>query len=186
MKKMDPEIHFLSLLRGVNVGGNNIIKMTDLKSCFENMGFTGVLTYIQSGNIIFKSTEKDKIMLTDKIEQALSDKFNYTSRIVVIPFQELKDVVEKAPAGFGKEPDKYRYDVFFLKEPLIPDELMKKINTRDGVDKAYAGATVLYFLKLISKASQSYLPRIISLPEYQYITIRNWNTTTKLLALMEE
>jgi uncharacterized protein (DUF1697 family) len=180
------ENYYLTLLRGINVGGNNIIKMTDLKSCFENMGFTGVLTYIQSGNVLFKSAEKDKTKLTGKIEQALSDRFNYTSRIVVIPFQELKTVVEKAPAGFGKEPDKYRYDVIFLKEPLIPDDVIKKISTREGIDKAYTGVTVLYFLKLISRASQSHLPRIISLPEYQYITIRNWNTTTKLLTLMQE
>jgi len=65
------ENQYLTLLRGINVGGNNIIKMTDLKSCFENMGFTSVSTYIQSGNVIFKSDEKDNTRLTNKIEQVL-------------------------------------------------------------------------------------------------------------------
>ena len=51
---------YIALLRGINVGGNNIIKITDLKSQIENMGFTNVVTYIQSGNVLFKSDEKDK------------------------------------------------------------------------------------------------------------------------------
>ena len=49
------DTQYLALLRGINVGGNNIIKMADLKACFERLGFTGVATYIQSGNILFKS-----------------------------------------------------------------------------------------------------------------------------------
>jgi len=185
MKKMDPEIHFLSLLRGVNVGGNNIIKMTDLKSCFENIGFTGVLTYIQSGNVIFESAEVDKTRLTDKIEQVLSERFNYSSRIVLISHQQLKKVIDEAPDGFGSEPDKYRYDAVFLKEPLTPDDILGKILTREGVDKVYPGPEGLYFSRLISRASMSKLSKIISMPFYQNITIRNWNTTTKLLSLME-
>jgi len=177
---------YLTLLRGINVGGKNIMKMTDLKSCFEKMGFTGVLTYIQSGNILFTSDEKDKTSLTDKIEQALSERFNYQSRVVVLSYKQLKTVVDKAPPGFGKNADKYRYDVLFLKEPLTSKEMMKKISIREGVDKAYAGESVLYFSRLISRASQSRLSRIVILPDYQYITIRNWNTASKLLALMEQ
>ncbi|RPI70922.1 MAG: DUF1697 domain-containing protein, partial [Ignavibacteriales bacterium] len=76
---MTPEktkIQWLALLRGINVGGNNIIKMADLKTCFESLKFSDVETFIQSGNIIFKSEEKDKFILTDKIEKALSKTFN--------------------------------------------------------------------------------------------------------------
>ena len=62
---------------------------------------------------------------------------------------------------------------------------MKSIRTKIGVDQAFAGKGVLYFSRLIRKASQSYLTRVIQLPIYQSMTIRNWNTTTKLLALMD-
>ena len=62
---------------------------------------------------------------------------------------------------------------------------MKSVKIKEGVDEAHAGSGVLYFSRLTSKASQSYLTRIIGLPVYQDMTIRNWNTTTKLLALME-
>lgn len=180
------ELQYLALLRGINVGGNNIIKMADLKACFEAMGFTDVLTFIQSGNVLFRSVEKDKTKLTRKIEQGLSERFSYKSRLVVVPYRELKKTIEGAPKGFGNELDKYRYDVIFLMEPLTPGEAMKNVSINDGVDSAYAGKSVLYFSRLISKASQSHLTKTIKLPVYQNMTIRNWNTTTKLLALMEK
>ena len=91
---------YLALLRGINVGGNNIIKMTDLKSCFEKLGFTDVLTYIQSGNVVFTSDIKDKTRLTKKIEHALTERFNYKALVVVITHRELKKVVDEAPHGF--------------------------------------------------------------------------------------
>jgi uncharacterized protein (DUF1697 family) len=180
------DTQYLALLRGINVGGNNIIKMADLKACFENMGFTDVITYIQSGNILFRSAEKDKTKLTKKIEQRLSERFSYKSRLVIVAYKELKRVVEGAPKGFGAEFEKYRYDVIFLKEPLSASEAMKNVSIKEGVDSAYAGKSVLYFSRLISKASQSHLTKVIKLPVYQNMTIRNWNSTTKLLALMEK
>ena len=180
------ETQYLALLRGINVGGNNIIKMADLKTCFENMGFSNVLTYIQSGNVLFKSAEKDTAKLTKKIETGVSERFRYESRLVVITHKQLKQVVEEAPRGFGKVPATFRYDVIFLKGPLTPKEAMKSVSTKEGVDNAYTGKEVLYFSRLISRATQSRLPRIAGLPVYQNMTIRNWNTATKLLALMEK
>lgn len=179
------DTQYLALLRGINVGGNNIIKMVDLKACFESMGFSDVMTYIQSGNVLYKAAETDKTKLTTKIEGVLSERFGYRSRIVTVTYMELKKVVEEAPNGFGKDLDKYRCDVIFLKEPLTVKEAMKNVRVKEGVDNAFAGKTVLYFSRLISKASQSHLTKIITLPMYQNMTIRNWNTTTKLLALME-
>ncbi len=180
------ETQYLALLRGINVGGNNIIKMADLKLCFENMGLRDVVTYIQSGNVIFKSTEKDKTKLTKKIEVGLSERFNYEARLVIVSDKQLKQTVEESPRGFGKQADKFRYDVIFLKEPLTAKEAMKSVKVKEGVDTADIGKDVLYFSRLISKASSSYLTKIIGLPIYQNMTIRNWNTTTKLLALMEK
>ncbi len=181
-----PEVQYLALLRGINVGGSNIIKMVDLKVCFEGMGLADVATYIQSGNVLFKSPEQDKAKLTKRIESVLSERFRFEARLVVVTHKQLKQTVEDAPRGFGKSPDKFRYDVIFLKEPLTAKEAMKSMSTKEGVDNAYRGKDVLYFSRLISRATQSRLPRIIGLPVYQSMTIRNWNTTTKLLALMEK
>lgn len=180
------DIQYLALLRGINVGGNNIIKMTDLKACFESLGLSDVTTFIQSGNVVFRSSEKDKAVLIAKIEKALSERFLYVSRIVLISDRELRKVIESAPHGFGTKPNLHRYDVIFLKAPLTAKEAMKSIRTKEGVDTADAGKQVLYFSRLVSRASQSYLARMITLPIYQNMTIRNWNTTTKLLSLMEK
>lgn len=176
---------YLVLLRGINVGGNNIIKMVDLKASFEAMGFANVRTYIQSGNVLLESAEKDKNSLTARIEKDLSKRFNFQARVVVISQKELAAVVKSAPVGFGVDDKKFRYDVIFLKEPLTPKEAMQSVKVREGVDAAHAGKQALYFSRLISRASQSYLTKIIGMPVYQNMTIRNWNTTTKLLALME-
>ena len=179
------EKQYLALLRGVNVGGTNVITMTALKACFEKLGLMDVATYIQSGNVLFRTAEKDLGRLTSTIEDTLSKQFSYASRVVVVPHSELTHVVQRAPKGLGTNPARYRYDVVFLKPPLTADHAMKSIRTKTGVDQAFAGKGVLYFSRLIRKASRSYLTRIIQLPIYQSMTIRNWNTTTKLLALMD-
>jgi len=172
---------YITLLRGINVGGNNIIKMTDLKSCFESMGFTGVSTYIQSGNVIFFSGERDKAKLTVKIEKALSEMYGYNSRIVLITYQELEAIVAGAPSGFGKFPGEYKYDVMFLREGLSTGDLIKQIPLKEGVDQVWNGPGVIYFSRLGSESSQSRMSKIITMPFYRDITIRNWNTTSKLL-----
>jgi uncharacterized protein (DUF1697 family) len=180
------DTQYLALLRGINVGGKNIIKMADLKTCLESLGLSDVATFIQSGNVVFRSPEKDKVKLIAKIEKALSERFSYVSRIVLVSARELKQVVDGAPSRFGEEPDAYRYDVIFLKAPLTAKQAMKSVRIKEGVDAAHAGKHVLYFSRLISKASQSYLTKIITLSIYQNMTIRNWNTTMKLLDLMEK
>src|SRR5262245_56665278 len=119
-----PRTVYLALLRGINVGGNNIIKMADLKAHCEVTGCSDVRTYIQSGNVIFSSSES-KAGLTKKLESALSKKFGSESRIVLITQKELEDTVKKAPKGFGEKPDQYRYDVLFVKEPLTSQEAME-------------------------------------------------------------
>jgi uncharacterized protein (DUF1697 family) len=177
---------YVALLRGINVGGKNIIKMTELAACFEALGFFDVRTYIQSGNVIFRANEPDRPGLAFMLEESLSKTFSYQSRLVIRSDDELEEIVAYAPKGFGSNPAAYRYDVIFLKEPLSSSEVMNRIAINDGVDQAFAGNGVLYFSRLIEKASQSHLTRIISLPIYQSMTIRNWNTTTKLLNLMQD
>lgn len=173
----------LALLRGINVGGNNIIKMTALKEAFEKIGFESVQTYIQSGNVVFAASDTEET-LEAKIEKALSKAFSYDCRAMVVSKKKLQQIVDEAPRGFGKEPEKYRYDVIFLKKPLTPTKALAASEVREGVDEASAGKHAVYFKRLIAKATHSKLPKIIGKPEYKYMTIRNWNTTAKLLALM--
>ena len=112
--------HCIALLRGINVGGKNIIRMADLKICFESMGLKNVETYIQSGNVLFSTTEKDKTKLTKKTETVLSERFNYKSRVVIITYRQLNKVINECPTGFGKDANK-------LFERKIDHNLTKQI-----------------------------------------------------------
>ena len=178
------ENRYVALLRGINVGGNNLIKMLDLRSSFAGMGFSEVQTYIQSGNVVFSSKQTNKPKLTALIEKALSEAFSYESRVVVISASEMERVVTQAPKGFGKDPEQYRYDVLFVREPFTTAEALKGINATPGVDTTHAGDHALYFRRLISRAAQSNLNKLVVRPAYKNITVRNWNTTMKLLGII--
>jgi uncharacterized protein (DUF1697 family) len=175
---------FVALLRGINVGGNNLIRMPALKACFEAQGLCQVTTYIQSGNVVFADASHPDA-LTARLETALSRTFAYRARVAVRSLDEMKQIVARAPRGFGKRPAAYRYDVVYLKEALSAKEALKSIPAKPGVDRVVAGGGVLYCSRLISKAAQSGMSRVVGTPAYQNMTIRNWNTTTKLLDLME-
>jgi uncharacterized protein (DUF1697 family) len=175
---------YVALLRGINVGGKNLIRMPALKACFEENGFEDVSTYIQSGNVLF-STPGRAAKLTDRIEAMLAEAFDYVPTVVVRSRRQMQGVVAGAPKGFGNQPAKYRYDAIFLKEPLTARTALEVVPTNSAVDTAHAGTGVLYFSRLTAKATASRLNRIVSSPIYASVTIRNWNTTTKLLSLME-
>lgn len=179
-------IQYITLLRGINVGGNNSIKMVDLKKCLTNMGLQNVRTYIQSGNVVFSAPKQDSTKLTKKIEDVLTRQFQYKSRVLLLTEADFKKTVEQAPKTFGKDPDTYRYDVIFVIDPLTTKEARNAITLKEGVDTVDTGKHALYFSRLISKASQSRLAKIVSLALYKNTTVRNWNTTTKLLKMLDE
>ncbi|HET8526296.1 MAG TPA: DUF1697 domain-containing protein [Actinomycetota bacterium] len=177
---------YVALLRGINVGGKNLIRMPALKAAFEDAGFDDVSTYIQSGNVLFGSPEKaSNAALTDRIEAMLAASFDYVPTVVVRSKKQMRAIVEGAPKGFGSRPAEYRYDVMFLKAPLTAKKAIGEVPTNPAVDTAHAGVGVLYFSRLTAKATASRTSNVVYSPIYPSITIRNWNTTTKLLSLME-
>jgi uncharacterized protein (DUF1697 family) len=174
---------YVALLRGINVGGNHLIRMTDLKACFEEQGLKEVATYIQSGNVVFAGAAKPDV-IARRLEAAIATAFDCRTRVMLRSQKEMETIVARAPKGFGAQPAKYRYDVIFLNPPLTPEAAIEDVPTRPGVDAAHAGIGVLYFSRLIAKAAQSRLSRVASMPIYKSMTIRNWRTTTTLLQMM--
>lgn len=159
--------------------------MSELKSCFEAHGFRNVATYIQSGNVLFESSEPADARLSLRLERMLSMAFNYQASVLLRSRRQLQEIVASAPGGFGAQPARYKYDVIFLKRPLTAASAMTAVPARPGVDQAHAGVGVIYYARLISRASQSQFSKLVTLPIYQSMTIRNWNTATKLLRIME-
>lgn len=176
----------VALLRGINVGGKNLIRMPALKECFESDGFEDVVTYIQSGNVLFRATGSASTLAT-RIEDMLGKTFDhYKAWVVVRSHAQMRAIVEEAPERFGSDPETFLYDVVFLKAPLTARSALKEIPTKEGVDEVYGGRGVVYFSRLKAKATSSRINRVASLPIYQNMTIRNWNTTTRLLRMMNE
>ena len=174
---------YLALLRGINVGGKNLVKMADLREAFESMGFGEVATYIASGNVLFEAPRQKREELAGGIESKLTKRFDTELKVVLLTPAQLSGVVDGAPRGFGG--DEHRCDVVFVRKPLTVKKAFGALEFREGVDRAWEGTGVLYLSRLDAKATTSRLNKIASTPEYKNMTIRNWNTTTKLLALME-
>jgi uncharacterized protein (DUF1697 family) len=130
---------YVTLLRGINVGGKNPIKMADLKACFERRGFEDVATYIQSGNVLFGSRDSGIASLTERIERMLAASFDYEASVVVRSRAQMQAIVAEAPEGFGGDPVKHRSDVVFLKPPLTPKAAIGEVSTGEGVDRAWVG-----------------------------------------------
>ncbi len=173
----------LALLRGINVGGRNLVPMKDLRVAISER-FDDVETYIQSGNVLFDAdAPRGSLELT--IETLLEEAFGVRTVVVVLSHRQLRSVVGAAPEGFGEEPDRYHSDVLFLKPPVTAARVMRVIELREGVDRAWSGRGVVYFARLSARRSQSRLSRIVGSPEYQSLTIRSWSTTTRLLDLLD-
>ena len=179
-------MRYVALLRGINVGGKNLIGMPELQTCFSER-FGDVTTYIQSGNVVFSAGRASRATLTAEIESMLRASFaHYGASVVLRSASQMRSVVEDAPPGFGGDPAHYRYEVLFLKSPLTATIALRDVPVREGVDFAAAGQGVLYHRRLTSRATQSRLSRVVAMPMYQNVTIRNWNTTTKLAELVGE
>ena len=88
---------YISILRGINVSGQKKIKMADLKVLYEESGFEGVTTYIQSGNVIFDSEDNDKSNLKSIIEKAIKEKYKFHVPVDIRTSQELKGILENCP-----------------------------------------------------------------------------------------
>jgi uncharacterized protein (DUF1697 family) len=177
-------VQYLALLRGINVGGKNMVKMADLREAFERMDLADVATYIQSGNVLFRAPRQKRDALAARLEKGLSRAFGIELKVVLLTKAQLRGVVEGAPRGFGGEG--YLCDVVFLRKPLTVKQAFAGFEMREGVDQAWAGKGVVYFSRLQAQAQRSRMSKVVGTPAYKNMTIRSWRTTTKLLGLMEE
>jgi uncharacterized protein (DUF1697 family) len=177
---------YVVLLRGINVGGKNKIPMAELKLYLEELGYKNVTTYIQSGNVLLRSS-LDAEGLARQIETMLTAKFKLDSsliKVLALSREQLQATVDDKPQGFGEQPDTYHSDVVFLMGIGV-DEAVAVFNPREGVDKVWPGSGVIYSQRLSAQRTKSRLAVIVGTPAYKSMTIRNWNTTTKLLTLLQ-
>lgn len=169
---------YIALLRGINVGKTKRIDMKQLKLIFENIGYTGVSTYINSGNIIFESPENIK-SINDEITSKLSDNFGYPVPLLIKTSRDLKSIVKKIPSSWLND-DIQRTDVAFLFSEIDSDKVINELPVRkEFIDVRYVKGAIFWNLKR-ENYNKSHLNKIISHKFYQYMTIRNINTVRYL------
>ena len=176
---------FVSLFRGINVGGHQKIRMDELKDVHEALGFKDVLPYIQSGNVVFTSDDADEARLRGRIEDGFETKFGFHVEVFVRTSAELREIIEKNP--FQSQPGKESKWVVVMFLAARPDAA-----AQEDLLKTYAGPEELFFT---GKEVYIYYPNGIgrsklsnSLMEKKLKTVgtaRNWNTMLQLQKLIQ-
>ena len=179
---------YIALLRGINVGGNNKVAMSDLRASFEEAGLTNVSTYINSGNVLFESDEADSITLTTLCESVIEKKFGFPVVVMVISQTDFNVALEHIPKWWGNEDQKksLRSEALFIIPPTTTTEILQSMKIKpDGPDKFAEYGQVLFWSLPRESYSKSIVPKIIGTPIYKQITIRSSTTVYKLQALLE-
>ena len=173
---------YVALLRGVNVGGNNMISMSSLKQSFEAMGFPHVSTYINSGNIIFTTKETDARKLEKRIEQVLLKEYQLDSRVVVRTLSEMEKLVQSL-SRMKNDPG-WRYNVIFLRHTIDSEKILDELMVKDDIEEVLYHPGALLWSAQISELTRTNMLKLSSRKIYLDMTVRNLNTTRKLCELM--
>jgi len=174
---------YVAFLRGINVGGNALIKMTDLAKVFSSLKFKNVRTYIASGNVLFESPDADPKSLELKIEKALQKAFGIEISVLVRTLSELEKIIGRDPFAKKRTDANWKLYVVFLKE--APSAALKKpLLALSGDLETYAveGREVY---STIHKShpkptfSGNFIEKHLKMPA----TARNWNTVSKIVKI---
>ncbi|AWH86244.1 DUF1697 domain-containing protein [Flavobacterium album] len=179
---------YLALLRGINVSGKKIIKMEDLRKLMESAGYGNVKTYIQSGNVIFSSVEKSKEKLAEAIEKLIEGQYGFDVSVFVVDKNDLDKAVDNNPFTEGKVPEEAgtkKIYVTFLSEVPSEESMEKLRQAPIGDDVIALHENILYFRLAIGAADSKLSNNLIESKLKLKATTRNWNTTLKLLEMLE-
>lgn len=175
---------FVCLLRGINVGGNKKVDMKTLKSKLLDSGYFNVLTYINSGNIIFESDEKDVLLHQQKIHQLIIDVFHVDSKVLVIEKSDYLKIAKNIPVYF-KNDDTFKADVLFYYQDITQD-LIDSIPVKKDIDETIYLKDALIIGVARENQPKSGLDKMVGTKVYGFVTIRNVNTVRKIYDLITE
>jgi uncharacterized protein (DUF1697 family) len=178
----------VALLRGINVGGRNKVPMAELREVVISLGHTGVTTYIQSGNVLFTTDERDTGKLASDLEAAITGTFGIKSCVVVLAREDLAGILDRNP--YPEEPNPKLVHVVFLGAQPPPDRLdrVKAAQSASAAKGSRDTVTAIgpaVFLHTPDGFGTSELAQVV-LRVLGTATARNWATATKLLSLCEE
>ncbi len=175
---------YIALLRGINVGGKAKVPMAELRNSFESLGYSDVRTYINSGNVIFESEESDQTALKIDIEDCIQKQFNLNLQIILIESTRYKKILNTAPVWWGRDTT-WKHNLIFVIEPYDMKEVVAAIGElKPDIEAICAGDGYVYQSLQFDKFGQTTTGKLASSPVYKKMTIRNYNTSQKLLTLL--
>ena len=177
---------YIALLRGINVSGQNIIKMADLKILLSNAGLKNVVTYIQSGNIIFSSEEKNKDVLEQLIANCIKEKYDYQIKVLVLTKLYLKQIFDELPFHKNNNLDTKKLGVTFLNTSTIEENIEKILNLKSDDEQLIFKDKVIYMYCANGFGRTKLTNKNIETKLKVSATSRNWNTITKLVQLSNQ
>lgn len=175
---------YIALLRGINVGGKSKVAMSDLKQCFESLKLGNVRTYINSGNVLFTDQTSTTSELTTRLEKAIKAMTGLDIKVLVLPLDKLQEIVQLVPKGW-KNDQAVKCDVFFVWPSLKTSDLRAALQANPEIEELVSNNTAIAWRIDRSHYSKSKVPKIIGSNNYKQVTIRNINTTRKLVELSE-
>jgi uncharacterized protein (DUF1697 family) len=175
----------ISLLRAVNVTGHNMVKMDALRELYESLGLRDAQTYVQSGNVVFRTNAKDLVRLQKRIEDGIEQSFGFRTSVVLRSSAELKDVIRRNPFAkrSGIEPNKLV--VSFLAGEPGSEPKQKIVQIKVGPEEMYLDGRELYIHYAGGMGKSKLSPALLERTLKVSGTARNWNTVTKLLEMAE-
>ncbi len=173
---------YVAFLRGINVGGR-IIKMTDLKACFESIGFTAVQTLLQTGNVLFGASENNIDTIRQEIEEELTRTFNYPAKVLVYSVPSVAKIVDTYPFDVSDK-NYHNYIIFFLDKDLA-NQLAGEGEQLDlESESVAAGEGVVYWRVEKGRTLKSSFAQYLTKSKYkEFHTNRNINTIKKIIGL---
>lgn len=181
---MSTQYTYAALLRGINVAGKTTVPMVKLKACFEKLGFEDVVTYINSGNVIFRSAEADPRRLEEQIEQALTTTFSASINTVVRSKDEIQELLEHLPKSWLSGHTQ-KCNVIFLRHTIDTPSITDGLVTKKGIEELHYRPGVLLWSADTSNLGKSEMIKLSRNPIYQEMTVRILNTVRKIYAIMQ-
>ena len=175
-------MRYVALLRGINVGGQALVKMAALRACFEDLGFDAVSTYIASGNVLFTS-DRESAELPPMIEAALEQRFELPLKVVVLDHTAYARIVKAIPESWIGD-DTRRANVAFVRPGTDATQVVGDLDPDPAIEEVKAVDGAILWATRRDSLNRSVIRKLIGGVAYQELTIRNLNTTLRLHELL--
>ena len=175
-------MRYIAFLRGINVGGKNIIKMENLKASFESLGFKNVKTFIQSGNVFFDSGITNAATISKKIESGLLKEYKSEIKVMVRTAEEIESMIKRNPFKNIALDEKIKLYVSFSLDNIKANTKLPVVSEKEACEIIAVEGKDIFVVSREMKNGRYGFPTIFIEKELTtYSTARNWNTVCKMM-----